>query len=144
MDWWIWVVAGLACFIIELTLAGTFVFVFLGMAALVVGGLTGLGGTFDLWKQALAFALLAGLAVALFRPRLLKRLSPRKHPIDSVVGELALATEPIAVGAAGKAEYRGTVWQAHNMGPSPIAVGDRCRIARVDGLTLWLQDQEKA
>jgi membrane protein implicated in regulation of membrane protease activity len=38
----------------------------------------------------------------------------------------------------GKVELRGTTWTAHNDGPVPLARGQRCRVTRVDGLTLGI------
>ena len=42
-------------------------------------------------------------------------------------------------GGVGKAELRGTSWTARNEGERPLATGERARVTRVDGLTLWLR-----
>ena len=44
--------------------------------------------------------------------------------------------EDIAVGELGKAELRGTSWNARNAGAEAIAKGQRLKVDRVDGLTL--------
>lgn len=141
MDWWLWIVAGLALLVVEITTPGGFIFLFFGIAAMCVGVLTRITEVDYLWQQALIFGALAVLSMLLFRRRLVARLATKGagHVVDGMVGDTAVATEPLAVGATGKAEYRGTVWSAHNAGPVPIAVGQRCRVVRVAGLTLWLE-----
>ena len=44
--------------------------------------------------------------------------------------------EDIAVDAVGKAELRGTTWNARNVGDKLLTRAQRCRVRRVDGLTL--------
>jgi membrane protein implicated in regulation of membrane protease activity len=40
------------------------------------------------------------------------------------------------VNAIGKAELRGSTWNARNVGETPITEDQRCRVESVDGLTL--------
>jgi membrane protein implicated in regulation of membrane protease activity len=47
--------------------------------------------------------------------------------------------EPIPTEGIGKVELRGAPWNAHNDGPRPIASGERCRVERVKGITLWVR-----
>jgi membrane protein implicated in regulation of membrane protease activity len=42
-------------------------------------------------------------------------------------------------GGEGRVELRGTPWTARTAGGVKLAVGQRCRVERVDGLTLWLR-----
>ena len=54
-------------------------------------------------------------SLLIFRGPLLSRLRdnrPWYADIDSMVGELAIPLETLAVGATGKAELRGTTWSA--------------------------------
>jgi membrane protein implicated in regulation of membrane protease activity len=39
----------------------------------------------------------------------------------------------------GTAELRGTSWTARNIGPAPLANGQRCKVQRVDGLMLYVK-----
>ena len=59
--------------------------------------------------------------------------------VDAVVGQMAQALEDIAVDAIGKAELRGSAWAARNVGATAITRSQRCRVERVEGLTLHLR-----
>lgn len=133
-----WIVAGVLCLGVEMAQAGGFVFVFFGLAALVVGGTTGAGVTGEFWQQAVLLVALSAVGLVLFRHRLLARMSPAKPAMDTLVGEVATVQELIEVGQSGKVELRGTTWTGHNPGPAPLTVGQRCRVMRVEGLTVWL------
>ena len=142
MAWWIWLVAGIVILLGELLTPGGFYLIFFGAGAVVTAlaaavGLEGLG------RQGVCFLLLSLAALLLFRQPLLRRLR-RGHPPrpDELTGELAVAREEIAVQAVGQAELRGTVWSARNAGDRPLAAGERCRVKRVDGLTIYLRPEE--
>jgi membrane protein implicated in regulation of membrane protease activity len=49
--------------------------------------------------------------------------------------------EEIPSNGIGKAEMRGTSWNARNIGDKPLARGERCRVERVDGLTLVVRHE---
>lgn len=89
------------------------------------------------WLQWLAFAGLAVFSMVSFRSRIYAKLrgSAQGHG-DGVVGATVTATEPIAPGASGRGELRGTVWTLHNGGATALAPGDRARVAAARGLTL--------
>jgi membrane protein implicated in regulation of membrane protease activity len=80
----------------------------------------------------------------LFRGPLLKRLKTMDRkgpPVDSMVGEVAIPLEDLAPGSTGKAELRGTEWSVHNAAATPLRKGQRSRVTRVDGLTLWIEPE---
>ena len=58
--------------------------------------------------------------------------------IDSLTSDIAVAKEDIAPGAVGRAELRGTVWSALNVGIAALHRGQRCAVRKVDGLTLHI------
>jgi inner membrane protein len=74
----------------------------------------------------------------MFRRRLMQLVQPWAGDVDSLVGESALPLETIRPGAIGRAELRGTVWSARNAHDGELARGQRARVQRVDGLTLYL------
>ena len=47
----------------------------------------------------------------------------------------------ILPGAVGKAELRGTSWNARNAAERPLAAGERCRVTGMDGLQLLLEPE---
>jgi membrane protein implicated in regulation of membrane protease activity len=138
MTWWLWVALGLLLGAIELATPGGFFVIFFGVAALAVGlgQLAGLG--LPAWGQWLAFPVLAIVALRLFRRPLLARLQPATGgpAVDSMVSEVALPVAAIEPGQHGRAELRGTVWSARNVGTTVAGAGQRTRVVAVNGLQL--------
>lgn len=140
MLWWHWMFVGLVLLGAELVTPGGFYILFFGLSALIVGSALGLGLALPDWTQWLLFSALAVLSLVLFRSRLLmmmKRAAPSGE-VDTLIGEEAIALETIATGGIGKVELRGSAWSATNIGPREITKGERSRVERVDGLTLWV------
>lgn len=137
MAWWMWLVLGLVLLGGEMAVPGGFYLFFFGVGALLVGlvGLAGIG--LPAWGQWLLFSVLSIAALVLLRPRIMGRLRQATHRIDdNLVGEIAVASEAIAPGAIGRGELRGSVFAMRNGGADAVAAGQRCRVVRVDGLTL--------
>jgi membrane protein implicated in regulation of membrane protease activity len=143
MIWWGWLIAGLVLFILEAMSAGGFYLVFFGVGAVIVGLLSLFGIQLGLTLEALVFLGTSLIALALFRKPLLAHFQKGipTHKVDSLVGQTAEALEDIPVDGIGKAELRGTAWNAHNIGSLPIARASRCKVEKVDGLTLHLRGQ---
>ena len=141
MDWWMWVVAGFALLALELASPGGFYLFFFGCGALAVGLLAALGWAGPLWLQGVLFTVLSSFSVLFFRPLLMKKMQAGSGDveIDSLVGERALVRDEIVPSGFGKAELRGTTWNAKNAGESPVGPDQSCRVEKVDGLTLWIR-----
>ena len=142
MTWWLWVALGLVLGAIELATPGGFFVIFFGVGALIVGlaELAGLG--LPAWGQWLAFPILALVALRLFRRPLLARLqSPSGEDVDPIVAEVALPVAAIEAGQHGRAELRGRVWAAHNVGGTAVSAGQRCRVVAVNGLQLDIRSE---
>jgi len=142
MTWWLWVTLGLVLGAIELATPGGFFVIFFGVAAVVVGlaELAGLG--LPAWGQWLAFPILALVALRLFRKPLLAKLQPASSaPVDSMVTEVAVPVATIEPGQHGRAELRGTLWAAHNVSPTVVIAGQRCRVVAVNGLQLDIRPE---
>jgi membrane protein implicated in regulation of membrane protease activity len=142
MAWWIWVIGGLVLLVAEVTTPGGFFAVFFGAGAILVGVLRGLGWDGPAWAEWLVFTSLSLVSLALFRRPLMRRfnLSSGK-PVDRMEGERALVTEDVVPGGVGKAEMRGASWTARTAGEALLPRGCRCRVERVEGLTLWLRPE---
>jgi inner membrane protein len=142
MTWWIWVLGGLALLVIEVTTPGGFFAIFFAIGAVLVGAAKALGWTGPAWIEWLLFTLLSVVSLVLFRRPLMQRFNlASSKPVDRFEGEAAVVTEDVAPGAVGKAELRGTTWSARTAGDVPLARGQRCRVERVEGLTLWLRTE---
>jgi membrane protein implicated in regulation of membrane protease activity len=140
MEWWIWILLGLALLLAEVVTPGGFYIIFFGVGAVIVGVLAGFDAAGPLWFQVILFSLISVLALWLFREKLLRLTQGAAQPnIDSLIGESCVAAEDMAVNAVGKAELRGTSWTARNAGEIPLARGQRCTVERVEGLTIFVR-----
>ena len=143
MTWWHWLALGLILVALEMAASGGFYVIFFGVAAIAIGGLH----LFDLagpaWFQLLLFSVLSVGSLLLFRNPLLHllKLDTPGEDVDSLVGETAIPAEEIGPGAVGRAELRGTVWSARNVGPTPLSRGQRCRVVRVDRLMIFIESE---
>ncbi len=143
MLWWYWIVLGLALAALELVTSGGFFAVFFAVAAVLVGLLELIGLLERDWMQWVMFPLLALGALAVFRKPLLQwmRRGRGEDTVDSLVGEVAFASDVIAPGEHGRAELRGSTWMARNLDLSPLARGQRCRVVAVRGIELDLRPE---
>ena len=141
MPWWLWILAGLAFVVLETITAGGFFALFFAISALVLGVLTLLGWAGPEWMQWLLFSVLSILGLVVFRRPLMKalKLGGRGPVVDGMKGESAVITEDVPAEGVGKAEMRGSAWTARSTTGVPLPKGQRCRVERIEGLTLWLQ-----
>jgi inner membrane protein len=140
MEWWIWIFLGLVLLGLEMLTPGGFFVLFFGLAALLVGGAVGVGLGGPPWLQWLLFSVLSMSAVLFLRSRVLawfKAGEGQAVGVETLVGEVATLLADLAPGAVAKVELRGTVWSARSDAPLPR--GQRCRVRRVEGLTLWVE-----
>jgi hypothetical protein len=141
MIWWYWMLVGLVLLGAEMVTPGGFYILFFGLAALAVGTLAGLGLVQSEWLQWLLFSGLAVLSLLVFRGPLLAWIKTQEvetPAVDSMGGETAIPLEDLVPGGTGKAELRGTTWTAHNAGAALLKKHQRCKVERVEGLTLWI------
>ena len=144
MNWWMWAALGLVLAAGEILTPGGFFVIFFGLAALVVALLAFVGLAEALSFQILLFSIFSVASLLLFRNPLLRwmaRHTPKTVEVDSLVGELAIASAAIAPGGVGQAQLRGSTWNARNDSPAAIASGGRCRVTRVDGLVIWIEPE---
>ncbi len=142
VSWWLWIVLGVLLLVGEILTPGGFYIFFFGASAMAVGLLKLLGFTQGLISEGLLFAGLAICGVAFLRKPLMEKFQPKtaaQPDEDRLVGEMATASQEIAPGGIGKVELRGSVWNAENIGDSPIAPSERCRVIAVEGLTLHVR-----
>ena len=105
-----------------------------------MGALAGLGFAGPVWLQVILFSLVSVVTLWLFRERLLKSTQvATPYNVDTLIGETAITMEEIPSNGIGKAEMRGTSWNARNVGEKPLTRGERCRVERIEGLTLFVR-----
>jgi membrane protein implicated in regulation of membrane protease activity len=139
MSWWIWVLVAFVLLTIEF-FSTTMHIGFFAVGAFLVAILVGFGAGIPLWGQLLIFAITSVVALVFIRPVLVRKLGLSRTPvIDTMIGEEAVVTAEIAAGATGKAELRGSSWNARNVGETTLAAGQRCTVERIDGLLLHVK-----
>jgi membrane protein implicated in regulation of membrane protease activity len=142
MTWWAWMILGALLFGAELfAIDAQFYLVFLGLSAAVVGLASLLGLAPPEWVQWLVFAALALTSMFTFRKALYEKIRgnvPGFH--EGVAGEYVDITTDLAPGKSARASFRGTNWTVVNEGARPLRSGDRARISRSDGLTLYVSE----
>jgi membrane protein implicated in regulation of membrane protease activity len=144
MTWWHWALIGLLLAAGEILTPGGFFVIFFGLAGLAVALIVATGAVDALWLQILLFSVFSVASLLLFRNPLLRwmaRRIPATPEVDTLVGELAVASSAIPAGGVGQAQLRGTVWSARNAAHAAIDAGGRCRVVRVEGLVIWIEPE---
>ena len=142
MSFWHWLVLGLLLMLVELVLPSTY-FLWMGLAAIVVGILSWLlqGLSFDV--QTILFAVLSVTSIFLGK-RFLKR-----HPIETdrptlnvrgaqSIGRIATLRDPI-VNGVGRVHLDDTLWRALG---TDLPAGTRVRVIAVEGTSLRVEPTE--
>lgn len=140
MTWWAWALLGLGLCAGEMVTPGGFYFLFFGVGALVTSALVWLGIAGPPWLEWLVFTLVSVACLVPLRGRMVQWASagdPRV--VDSLVGEELLLLADLDPGGLGKGELRGTTWNVRTTAPRTLRQGERPRVTRVEGLTLWVE-----
>lgn len=139
MPWWGWVIFGVLLLAAELlALDAQLYLVFIGVAAIIIG-LTDIAGPqlLPAWVEWLSFAALSVLLMFTLRRQLYEKLQNRPAgSVDGDVGRSFALADALAPGKSCRAEYRGSLWTAINVGSRAIPAGGEARIESVEGLTL--------
>jgi membrane protein implicated in regulation of membrane protease activity len=139
MQWWAWIVLGAALFILEMVLTTDFFLIFFGAAGVLMGLMLLVGVVPEVWAQWLIFATVSIATLIIFRRRVRKAFDPGEVRVDEIVGDVVVATEPVAHGDSGHLEARGTVWRVANVGETDINPGDKCHVTHRDGVVLHVE-----
>jgi inner membrane protein len=141
MVWWVWLLFGLVLLVVEMSTPSGLYVLFFGLSALVVGVLAAVGVDIP-WLQWLAFGGISVVSLLLFRGMLVRRLkrpSGATADVDSIVGEFATLSDDIEAHGSGRGAMRGTQWNVKNLSGEPLSKGQRCRVERVEGITLFIR-----
>ena len=138
MSWWLWVLFGFALLVVEMLTPGGFFALFFGVGALATAVAAAVGAPSTL--QWLFFTITSLVLLATLRRTLQEKMSARVGPpVDSLVGEEVILLGEIPAGGEGQAELRGVPWKARAASGIALRAGQRCRVERIDGLTLWVR-----
>jgi len=142
MPWWGWITIGTLMLAAELAFVDAeFFLVFLGVSALLIGGVELSGTVLPWWGQWLLFAALSIGSLVLFRQRVyvLMRPPPEGDVQHGVDGDIATARDAIEPGGTGHVDLRGSPWQAINDGDARIEAGALCVVVRSESVTLHVK-----
>lgn len=137
IEWWHWMVGGIALILAELAIASFFV-VWFGIAGLVMAGVLWLAPGLSPTAQIGAWTVLSLAMVALwfrvFKPGLHKtRIGTAA---GEVIGEIGLLVTPAAPFQRGKVRFQRPILGAEEwvcLSDSAIAAGQRVRVVAVEG-----------
>jgi len=141
MDWWHWILIGLGLLLAEMLTPAALYALFFGIGALVVGGLAAAGIAGGPALQWLLFSIVSVASLRLFRSRLVGAVASSRASgdVDSLLGEIAVLQQALPEKGVAKAELRGTTWSVRSADGRALQRGERCRVERIDGLTLWVR-----
>ncbi|MEO6025396.1 MAG: NfeD family protein [Candidatus Binatia bacterium] len=140
MAWWMWMILGLVLASAEAQIPTNFFLLAFGVGGLIVGALTGVGWIAAPWVEWLVFTV-ASIGALLAFQRTLSQHSDSGRTVDDLTREPATVLEDVPADGVGRAELRGTTWSARGVDGVALVRGTRCRVDRVDGLTLWLRPE---
>ena len=137
--YWTWWIAGIVLVILEVFAPGA-VFLWMGVAAGVVGVILLVAPSMGWEVQLLIFAVLAVSAIAVFRFYL------KKHPIETdrpqlnrrgtqYIGRLFTLAEPVVDGR-GRLHVDDTMWKIEG---DDVPAGTQVRVTGVDGVVLKVE-----
>ncbi len=139
MDWWIWTLIGFFFLALEFV-ASTMHSAFFAAGAFLVALLVAVHVGGPLWAQLLTFTLFSLITLLILRPIVVKKLKLSETKIvDTMVGEQAILFDDLAPAGVGKAEMRGSTWNARNVGETALRKGQRATVERVEGLVLHVR-----
>jgi len=139
MDWWIWTLIGFFFLMLEFV-ASTMHSAFFAAGAFLVAILVALHVGGPLWAQILTFTLFSLATLFLIRPYVVRKLKLSvTKVVDTMIGEQAMIMDDLAPAGIGKAEMRGSTWNARNVGETALHKGQRATVERVEGLVLHVR-----
>jgi inner membrane protein len=142
IPWVVWMLAGCGLIAGEVHYTRDFTLFCFGVGALLVGLITALFG-FHIWTQFIGFSAIS--TALLFSARNWLRTKMRSGPSDTelenIIGQLAIPLDDLPAFGFGKAELRGAAWDAHNATSIAIRRGQRCKVMKMNGLTLWIMPE---
>jgi membrane protein implicated in regulation of membrane protease activity len=137
MQWWIWLVFGIALILLELVLP-TFFILWVGIGAVLVS-LTSLAApSLQLDMQVLLWVLLSSVTTACWF-KLFRRKQPDvRWTADSVIGEVGLLTAGVSEFQKGRVRFQKPIlgneeWTC--IADSEIPAGERVRLTAIEGNT---------
>ena len=135
MQWWIWLVFGIALILLELVLP-TFFILWFGIGAVLVSLISLAAPSLQLDMQVLLWVLMSSVTTALWF-KLFRRKQPDvRWTVESVIGEMGLLTAGVSEFQKGRVRFQKPIlgneeWTC--IADSEIAAGERVRLTAIEG-----------
>jgi membrane protein implicated in regulation of membrane protease activity len=140
MDYWNWLIGGLLILICEIFIPAEFFLFFIGLAALITGGLVAGGFLPGLEMQMLCFAVIAPLLLYTVRKPIYAYLLTTNGKLTvGLEGSIVQITADILPGKTGTGTARGSSWKVTNRSDITLEAGSSHKIASTLGLTLIVE-----
>ncbi|MDR1694754.1 MAG: NfeD family protein [Lactobacillaceae bacterium] len=134
VDYWIWIASGLGLIFLEILTPG-FYFLWIGLAAVVVGGLNYIFPSLDFIWSGTIFAVLSVIFCYFGKVSLYKKVKSESAATLNRRGEQYIGTTVTVVGnienGVGKVKVGDTIWSAKSK--SDKEKGEAVKIVGVDG-----------
>lgn len=141
MAWWFWCIGGLALMLAELVTPSGFYLFFLGVSALIVGGISSTGVLQTMEAQGLLFAPLALGSCFLFARAVQRKMRVPKAKEDTV-GQIVKVLAPVPAGELGSGELWGSPWRIQNVDSRDLPADSKAVVVAVEGVTLRVKRKE--
>ncbi|MGN8261055.1 NfeD family protein [Pseudomonas sp. SMSB3] len=137
MQWWIWLVFGIALILLELVLP-TFFIIWFGIGAVLVALIAMAAPTLQLDMQVLSWVLFSSVTTLLW----FKLFKPKQPDVrwtaDSVIGEVGLLTASVSQFQKGRVRFQKPLLGSEEwtcVADTDIPAGERVRLIAVEGNT---------
>ncbi|AIZ35423.1 NfeD family protein [Pseudomonas parafulva] len=135
MQWWIWLVFGIALILLELVLP-TFFILWFGIGAVLVALTALVAPALQLDMQVLLWVALSSVTTLLWFKVFRNKKPDLRWTADSVIGEVGLLTASVSQFQKGRVRFQKPVlgneeWTC--IADSDIAAGERVRLSAIEG-----------
>ncbi|MDO7904469.1 NfeD family protein [Pseudomonas sp. K1(2024)] len=135
MQWWIWLVFGIALILLELVLP-TFFILWFGIGAVLVALIALVAPALQLDMQVLLWVALSSVTTLLWFKVFRNKKPDLRWTADSVIGEVGLLTASVSQFQKGRVRFQKPVlgneeWTC--IADSDIAAGERVRLSAIEG-----------
>jgi membrane protein implicated in regulation of membrane protease activity len=141
VQWWMWVVLGLALATLEIFTMSFFI-VWFGIGAVLVGLISWAVPELTIATQLLSWTVLSVLLMIFWFKVLNKHAADTRWTSEDVIGEKGLLTAPVSEFVKGRVRFQKPIlgneeWVC--ISNSDIQAGERVRIVSVEGNTLRIE-----
>ena len=140
----LWFAIGIMGLIVEVAIGGFWI-LFFGAGAILTAVLVWTGTFPDIDRQILSFVVSSTLMLILFRKMLVKSFGKKTggESWNNPAGQIVDVVQEIPKQGSGRVEFQGSPWEALSEEGVSFPAGSKVKIARQEGLKLWVNKIEE-